>query len=297
MVTVYSLQSFRQQFTHFSLRKFFFVLLINYVFSKGGLFTIYERIIAERKRLAEQIQSLESQINTLPKGNLICARNGNRFKWYQSINHSPTYLPKKERRLAEQLAEKKYLSLLLEDLLIEASAIDSYLHIHNSHTYNEAHRLLDMPEYKTLLSSTFQLPSEEFAAWMTSPYEQNPNHPEQLAHHTLSGHFVRSKSEVLIDMALYMNHIPFRYECALTLGNVTLYPDFTIKHPQTGVIYYWEHFGLMDEPAYSKNTYSKLQLYTSHNIIPSIQLITTYETKNHPLSSETIDHIVKEYFC
>lgn len=273
------------------------MVLLNYVFSKGGLFTIYERILAERKRLAEQIQTLESHLNTLPEGNLICARNGNRFKWYQSINHTPIYLPKKERKLAEQLAEKKYLSLLLEDLHVEASAIDSYLQIRNSHTYNAAERLLSMPEYHALLSSSFQPHSEELSAWMNFPYEQNPNHPEQLAHHTLSGHFVRSKSEALIDMALYMNHIPFRYECALTLGNITLYPDFTIKHPQTGVIYYWEHFGLMDEPAYYKSTYSKLQLYTTHNIIPTVQLITTYETKKHPLSSETVDHIVKEYFC
>lgn len=150
-------------------------------------------------------------------------------------------------------------------------------------TINErilAESLLSMPEYHTLLSSSFQPHSEELSTWMNFPYEQNPNYPEQLAHHTLSGHFVRSKSEVLIDMALYMNHIPFRYECALTLGNITLYPDFTIKHPQTGVIYYWEHFGLMDEPAYYKSAYSKLQLYTTHNIIPTVQLITTYETKN-----------------
>lgn len=52
----------------------------------------------------------------------------------------------------------------------------------------------------------------------------------------------------------------------------------------------------MDDPNYSKNVYSKLQLYNSYGIVPTIQLITTYETKDHPLSSEKIEQIVQEYF-
>ena len=97
-------------------------------------------------------------------------------------------------------------------------------------------------------------------------------------------------------MLLYINKIPFRYECALHLGETTLFPDFTIRHPKTGNVYYWEHFGLMDNPAYSQNAYSKLQLYTSHGIIPSIQLITTYETKDNPLSTDIVEKIIAYYF-
>lgn len=100
----------------------------------------------------------------------------------------------------------------------------------------------------------------------------------------------------MIDMFLYTNHIPFRYECALSLGETTIFPDFTILHPKTGDIYYWEHFGRMDEPSYYKNVAPKLQLYISHGIIPSINLITTYETQNNPLSSEIIDKIIHYYF-
>lgn len=131
---------------------------------------------------------------------------------------------------------------------------------------------------------------------MTSPYEHNTKYKEQLIHKTSSGNLVRSKSEAMIDMFLYMNRIPFRYECALQLGDTTLYPDFTIRHPQTGELYYWEHFGRMDDPFYYKNVFSKLHLYTSHGIIPSIHLITTYETKENPLSSEIIEKIIEHYF-
>ena len=44
---------------------------------------------------------------------------------------------------------------------------------------------------------------------------------------------------------------------------------------------------MMDSASYASRTLSKLQLYTSFQIIPSIQLITTYETPEHPLNTET----------
>ena len=131
---------------------------------------------------------------------------------------------------------------------------------------------------------------------MNSPYEHNDSYPEQLIHKSLSGNLVRSKSEAIIDMYLYTNKIPFRYECALKLDDVILYPDFTIRHPKTGITYYWEHFGLMDNPSYAKSAFSKLQLYSSHGIIPSIQLITTFESKDSPLDTSLAEKLITHYF-
>ena len=45
-----------------------------------------------------------------------------------------------------------------------------------------------------------------------------------------------------------------------------------------------------------KNTFSKLQLYTTNNIVPDINLITTYETRERPLSMEKIERIITEHF-
>lgn len=132
--------------------------------------------------------------------------------------------------------------------------------------------------------------------WETESFEHNPNFPERLIHKSISGHLVRSKSESLIDTLLYVNQIPFRYECALHLGENTIYPDFTIKHPKTGDTYYWEHFGLMDDAKYVKNATLKLQTYSIYGIIPNIQLITTYETKEHPLNSDFVEKIIHHYF-
>ena len=89
----------------------------------------------------------------------------------------------------------------------------------------------------------------------SGPYDQNPLFPEQRIHKCASGHLVRSKSEAIIDMVLYTNQVPFRYECALTLGKTVIYPDFTIRDPSSGKTYYWEHFGMMDQPSYAARTF------------------------------------------
>lgn len=273
----------------------YFVLNYFQTLKKEVIFTFYEQLLAESRRLEQQISSLHSQLLQYPEGKLLCAHNVTRTKWYLSDGHSQKYLPKSNRELAEQLAAKKYQTALLDDLQREKKAVDLYLKYYPR--FRQSDKILTNPSgFQELLTPHFQPESQELLNWMNSPYDHSNKYPEQLIHKTLSGKLVRSKSESLIDMLLYVHKIPFRYECALQLGELTLYPDFTVRHPHTGNLFYWEHFGKMDDPAYSKNAYSKLQLYNSHGIIPSIQLITTYETQEHPLSSDTVEKVIQQYF-
>ena len=274
---------------------FFCVLLISNYTLKEVISTILKQLQNESKRLEDQIHSLKSQLSQYPDGKLLCARNTTRCKWYISDGHSQKYLPKKERKLAEQLAAKKYYTALLNDLQREKKATDLYLK-YCPQTRQSEQLLSNSSDFSKLLAPHFLTESKKLLNWMNAPYERNAKYPEQLVHKTISGNLVRSKSEVLIDMLLYTHKIPFRYECALQLGDITLYPDFTLLHPFTNQIFYWEHFGRMDDFTYSKNTYNKLQLYNSHGIIPSLHLITTFETQEHPLSTETIDKVIQQYF-
>lgn len=231
----------------------------------------------------------------MPEGKLVCCHHGNRSKWYQSDGCTKVYIPRQNTSLAMQLARKKYLTLKLEDLENEKRALDFYLR-HHAPT-GKADLLLTTPsEYQKLLAPQFTSFSDDISHWLESPYEQNPSHPERLIYKSSSGHLLRSKSEMMIDTLLYQHQIPLRYECAMTLGDAVLYPDFTIRHPQTGKYFYWEHFGLMDKPEYAANAFSKLRLYTEHGIVPGIHLITTYETLEHPLSIEMVEKIIEYYF-
>lgn len=257
---------------------------------------IYDKILTEKQNIEKQINLLKQQLATFPDGKLVCTKNGKYTKWYQSNGTSCTYISKQNRKLAEKLAHKKYLSLRLATLQNEETALDFYLKHYHQEILQAEHNFINSPEYASLLSLCFTPISHELATWMNSPYETNTKHPETLIHKTLSNKYVRSKSEAIIDMYLHKNQIPFRYECLLQLGDISLFPDFTIRHPQTGEFFYWEHFGFMDDSSYVKNVFSKLQLYTLHGIIPSINLITTYETKENPLSTDVVEKIVNHYF-
>lgn len=257
---------------------------------------LYQKILNESRRLNQQISSMEHIIKSLPDGKLTCSRTGDRFKWYVSDGHSRKYLPKKFKEQAEQLAYKKYLSLKLDALHQELTALDFYLRHHPQSPDPADKLLIDHPEYQKLLSPYFQPVSQELSEWASAPFFKNPYHPEKLIHKTDAGIFVRSKSEAMIVHFLHINRIPFRYECALTLGNATVFPDFTIRHPQTGTYYYHEHFGRMDDPSYARKAADKLQLYIVNGIIPSLQLTTTYETLAQPLSYDKIASVFTEYF-
>ncbi len=248
----------------------------------------------QENKLQEEILSLEKQVAELPKGKLICVRNGKYIKWFQSDGHEQIYIPKKRVSLAKSLAKKKYLQTKLEELKQEQLALKFYFK-HQS-TPKSLEMLKKDSPYFELLQDEFVLQSEELKKWQQSSYKKNPNHQEYLLHPTIDGNVVRSKSEAMISMILYLNKIPYHYEEELILNGIPLYPDFTIRHPKTGEVFYFEHFGMMDDPEYCQNVCSKLHIYTSNHIIPTINLITTYETKEHPLNLKEVEDVVKKYF-
>ena len=257
---------------------------------------IYQKIMEEYHFIQEEIQSLQKQIAKLPEGKLICSHGKNCFKWHKSDGHTKTSIPKKDREVAEKLAIKKYLTLELEALKQEQTAIEFYLRHHSQDSGKAEELLREHAGYRELLEPYFKSESWRLAEWANEGYDKNLSHLEHLIHKTSAGILVRSKSEAMIVHALYTNQIPFRYEYALPLASTTIYPDFTIRHSRTGETFYWEHFGMMGDPDYSQKAFSRMQLYNSNGIIPSIHLITTFETLEYPLNHETIEKIVKEYF-
>lgn len=257
---------------------------------------IYKEMQKEAERLGRDIAQIQKELKSLPEGKLICAQGRNCFKWYVSDGHHKTYLPKKERVRAQQLAYKKYLSHLLEEVEQEKAAVELYLQHYSAKGKKSTSLLMNHPGYQELLSSHFKPLSEELADWMHAPYQKNTNYPEHLIQETLDGNYVRSKSEAMIYQALYLHKLPFRYECALSIGGVVYYPDFTVRHPKTGKIYYWEHFGRMDDENYSHKVFSKLHFLNTHGITPGVQLITTYENGKNPIRQSEIENIIEKYF-
>lgn len=60
-------------------------------------------MLSERNRLEAQLQSIKQQLQSLPDGKLICARNGKGSKWYHSDGKIRTHIRKDNRPYAEQI--------------------------------------------------------------------------------------------------------------------------------------------------------------------------------------------------
>lgn len=190
---------------------------------------------------------------------------------------------------------KKLLTAKLSDYEKEAYALSLYLNHHSS--FDSTEKIVkQIPNIEKYISNKFSLIDEDLRLWTEEPFLSNPSFPEGLVHKSISGHILRSKSEVMIDMLLYTKQIPFRYEAPLELDGYTIYPDFTIKHPQTRRTYYWEHFGMMDDPVYAAKANTKLLNYISNGINPFDDLIITYETSTFPLNADLVDIYIKHYF-
>lgn len=250
---------------------------------------------SRKQEILSSMKQIKSQLVNLPPGSIYCTHQGKYDKWYRTLNGKEIYIPKKDKKLAEQLALKKWLTAKLADLENELAGIHCYSKHFDPQSLS-SDRILENPSFQKLLSPYFTPESEELAKWSREDYPQNPKYPEHLIHKSISGNMLRSKSEAIIDMLLYQNKLPYRYESPLTLGDITLYPDFTIRHPKTGEYFYYEHFGMMDDPVYIQKYMQKMNLYIQHQIIPSIQLITSYETADHPLTPDTVQNLLNMYF-
>ncbi len=244
--------------------------------------------------IQDDLKRIEAFENKMPAGELFCARNGNHYKWFHKKADKYEYIPKKNKELAKKLAVKKYYGMKQKDLLSELVACEAY--ISKANVEDKAEKLLNHCEYAKLVENYMISQKHEIEEWAGAKYDRNTNYSENLNVKGTQGKYLRSKSEAIIDRILYNAGVPFHYEEKLELNHTYFYPDFTIKHPKTGKIFYWEHFGLMDNHDYINNACSKIRTYCENGIIPSVNLILTYETKEYPIRIDDVEELVKKYF-
>ena len=145
--------------------------------------------------------------------------------------------------------------------------------------------------YRQFILSHLQNEYSWIIDWYLTDYEKNTDHPEQLIFPVKLGFNVRSKSEVLIADRLYEEGILLHYEEKLFLSDHSCRPDFNL--PITLYEKYkWEHFGAMDKSFYFNTTRGKILAYLDNQMFPGINMLTTYETKQNPLTEEQVDYVI-----
>lgn len=118
------------------------------------------------------------------------------------------------------------------------------------------------------------------------------------------GEFMISKSEVIIADKLHNKGIQYVYEAPISDDKgVTIHPDFTIEDPDSGIIYYWEHLGLLQKDDYRSKWKRKLEWYERNGIVDYMensdadkQLIITRDKPDGGIDSSEIKDIIEDLF-
>jgi hypothetical protein len=165
-------------------------------------------------------------------------------------------LPGSSRRLSREMLYTALTRQREKVVLLHERPIDELFELTRSTGSETARRMTDLftaPNPRPVL-----LPDgTEAGVWDTN-----------LIHVTGGGILVRSKNEVII--AGILDTIApgsWSYEQPLVRDGETRYPDFTIRRPD-GPPVYWEHLGLLDNPAYQDGWERKKAWYRSHGILP-----------------------------
>ena len=260
------------------------------------------------KRLADLQKILTAKKKSYekaPQGRIRISQNGGHPEYYlvtETGSLRGKYLPHSKEDLARQLAQKDYDARLIKQLQKEIETLQNYLNqTGGGRAISELYDSL-CPARRALITPV-TLTDEQYAAnWQEVSWAGRPFSPDTPLLLTARGERVRSKSEVIIADTLFRHKIPYRYEYPLqvhrTSGSgdtITLHPDFLCLNTRTRTELYWEHFGLMDDPTYSKNTAGKLRLYIENGILPGRNLIITMETKTEPPTAQVLEKLIAEF--
>lgn len=248
--------------------------------------------------VAEAIEKLEKSISSAPKDRFRVSSGNTRLETYligadgKRIGLSP----KRDQDVAcmKKLAQRDYekrLLRLFQKLGNMQKYLDRYMYICEqiSDCYNnlsDARRALVVP---------FKNEDEEkLEKWLSKTYPPKDDYANNLIIVTDRGDMVRSKSEKMIADRLYAKGVYYKYEKPLVFNGVgRIYPDFTIYNPHNGTEYYLEHFGMVDDPKYRNDMFSRINTYRLNQL--GDRLLMTFETLEKPLDTREVDELIRAY--
>ena len=258
-----------------------------------------KNLLEERKTyLLKLKKKKEKALNNTPEGSLRLCSSGNRTQYYHRKNpkdSSGIYICQKDIQLARKLAQKDYDHKVLRAAEKELCAIGRYLKTYPAFNAEEIYESLHK-DRRTLISPIIETDTQLIQRWNAVTYQSKEFYGETPEFYTARGERVRSKSELIIADLLCKEGVPYRYEYPVSLkGMGKIYPDFCVLNVNRRKEWYWEHLGMMDDPAYAEKALQKIASYEQNGIFPGESLILTYETRKNPINQKIVMLMIQRY--
>lgn len=165
----------------------------------------------------------------------------------------------------------------------------------------------DFKDYRKFTTGEYSETGRRLTDLMTEPQLKlinNKFYDTKYIQISEKGEFMISKSEVIIADKLHNKGVQYVYEAPISdEKGVTIHPDFTIEDPDSGIIYYWEHLGLLQKDDYRNKWRRKQEWYERNGIVnykensdADKQLILTRDKPDGGIDSSEIKDIIEKLF-
>ena len=252
-----------------------------------------ENDIQERIRVLERIiEEKEKALRNAPEGNLKIHSRQGKDHYYKVIRRNEIYLARNEIETACRLAQKSYDQKILMSAKAELNALKHAYRFYC--TKSPAESCFDMlsPQRQKIVSPICLTDAQYIEQWKREHPPRLEGRPNTVLK-TKKGDLVRSRAEVLIADHLFTDGFTYQFETPLVFGSHVYYPDFCVLNLRRRKTFYWEHFGMLDDPDYLEDNIHKLNVYARNGIITGENLIVTYETGLNPFNTAQIDQLIQ----
>ena len=247
-------------------------------------------LIAQIDKNALRVKNMDNCGIAISKSNGI-----DQYYWVDKVSQKRKYAKKEEAGKVKKVAQRDYEMLLKKKLVLMRDAINESMKHYDVTGLERVY--LDISDARKKLVIPLVEPQDVFVEnWKRVIYEPMGFIEGAAEFISNEGTRLRSKSELIIANMLEQKGVPYRYEFPLSLkiiGNVR--PDFTCLNVRTRKEYIWEHFGMMDNIDYANKTMVKIEAYEQSGYYQGKNMIMTFETSQHALSSLIIKAMIEQY--
>ena len=245
------------------------------------------------------LEEIKKQQENVPEGHLRVNFSRNRVQCYHVTTKDKKhgkYIRRKDQKLAYRLAQKDYNHSVIQKLEQQIDFLEKNLKLYNELDVNSPYNMAGKHRKPLITPVTF--PDSEYVQyWLKNASEQEEFRQIESQFYTTENVHVRSKSELIIANTLERYKIPYKYEVLLEKGKIRFHPDFFCLNIKNRQSFYWEHFGMMDDPEYAQRAIEKIAAYTAHNFVIGKNFIATFETAVTPLNTRQIEKLIETYLA
>lgn len=252
----------------------------------------FKDILTERYNLlSDTVEKLKTEAESFPEGRICVKHQDTRYYFYLVNGDIEKYISKKDPETISALVQKSYVSDVIRTSECECDMIktvlNGYCAVAPEDVFNE------LPEERKRYASPVYFGNQFADDWANEQYDRIAVAGGYI---TMKGDRVRSKSEVIIADRLWLNGIPYRYECPLMVNGNIIHPDFTILRLSDNTLLYHEHCGMTDKAEYAESMVTRINDYNKEGIYLGDRLFLSFETSNTPLDISTIDNIINTHY-